>query len=233
MNMENKTKLDCVGFILDGNRRWARNKDLPTLEGHSKGLQGFQGVIKLVHKEGIPHMVAYMFSTENWNRSDEEVEYLMTLFRSTLAETLKDIRAGDKKIRIRVIGQTERLPKDLQTQIQEIEGGWEEPETPDLTVWAAISYGGRAEIVDAVNRCVKKGEQVNEETFSEQLWTAGMPDPDIIVRTSGEYRLSNFLLWQAAYSELLFVNTPWPDFGEEEFQSMLEEYAARKRRKGK
>lgn len=220
----------CVGFIMDGNRRWAKEKGLQTLEGHHAGYARVKEMIDAVHKAHIPHMVCYAFSTENWNRSEEEVNYLMQLLTKGIQELKDEYRNRPEKVNIRIIGERARLPQNLRNEIEEIEKAHHAE--PELTVWIALSYGGRAEIVDAVNRAIEKGEPVNEESFSKFLWTAGMPDPDLIIRTSGEYRISNFLLWQSAYSELFFVDAYWPDFGETEFQSILEQYGKRKRRKG-
>jgi len=220
----------CVGFIMDGNRRWARARGLQTLEGHQKGYEALKNIITAVHGAHIPHMVCYAFSTENWKRTEDEVSYLMNLLEYALREIDEMLKEDGRKINLRVIGERSRLPESLQREIEQIEqGGYEHPE---LTVWVALSYGSRAEIVDAVNRAVAVGESVTEESFEKLLWTNGMPDPDIIIRTSGELRLSNFLMWQSAYSELFFTETLWPDFGKAELESILEQYATRKRRKG-
>lgn len=231
MNTTQEKKPECAAFIMDGNRRWAKAQNLPTLEGHKRGYEVMQELVGVVHKEHIPHMICYAFSTENWNRSDEEVSYLMDLMRQGIEKMKADFSDDERKVNFKIVGEKQKLPKDLQKAIQELES--KDHRNPELTVWVAISYGGRAEIVAAVNKCIEKGEEIDEEKFVDQLWTNGMPDPDIIIRTSGEYRLSNFLLWQAAYSELFFTKTLWPDFGEGEFQSMLKEYGKRKRRKGK
>ncbi len=228
--MEETHTPSCVGFIMDGNRRWAKERGLPTLEGHTRGYESIKNIVEVVHRAGISHMICYAFSTENWKRTEEEVSYLMALLERALAELRAEFSAREDKINIRVIGEKSRLPDTLQKEISIAEST--RHENPSLTVWIALSYGGRAEIVDAVNRVIEKGEKVTEETFADFLWTAGMPDPDIIVRTSGEHRISNFLLWQSAYSELFFVDTYWPDFGESEFKSILEAYGNRKRRKG-
>lgn len=220
----------CVGFIMDGNRRWARERGLPTLEGHARGYERVKDMMRAVYAAGIPHMVCYAFSTENWNRSAEEVSYLMALMTQGLRELKNEYKDRKERVNFRVIGERARLPEVLQKEVQHMEQQGQAD--PELTVWLAISYGGRAEIVEAVNRALLRGENVTEETFAPLLWTAGMPDPDLIIRTSGEERLSNFLLWQSAYSELFFVDAYWPDFGEIEFKSILEEYGNRIRRKG-
>jgi len=228
--MKNNQSVQCVGFIMDGNRRWAKAKGLPTLEGHARGYGSLKEIMRMVHTAGIPHMVCYAFSTENWKRTEEEVGYLMKLLHHALRELPELIAKEGKKINVRVIGEQHVLPKELQEAIIEVES--KNYTDPELTVWIAVSYGGRVEIVDAVNRAIAQGVPVTEESFEKLLWTHGMPDPDIIIRTSGEKRISNFLLWQSAYSEFFFIDTLWPDFGETEFQSILEDYANRERRKG-
>jgi len=228
--MDNVNNIGCVGFIMDGNRRWAKERGLPTLEGHTQGYTAMRSMVDAVYKQGIPHMVCYAFSTENWNRTEAEVSHLMTLLEKGLKNIRAEYAQSKEKINVRIIGEKSALPESLQTEITEIEAI--NHENPELTVWIALSYGGRAEIVDAVNHAIENGVKVTEETFSEYLWTNGMPDPDIIIRTSGEHRISNFLLWQSAYSEFFFTETYWPDFGETEFQSILEAYGTRKRRKG-
>ena len=228
--MEAVQKISCVGFIMDGNRRWAKRQGLETFSGHAQGYEVLRKMIPAVIRAEIPHMVCYAFSTENWNRSDEEVNYLMILLERAVTELVVEIERTTKKINVRVVGQLNRLPQSLQDAIVRTEA--KNTEESDITVWVALSYGGRAEIVAAVNTAVERGENVTEESFEKLLWTSGMPDPDLIIRTSGEYRMSNFLLWQSAYSELFFTETFWPDFGETEFQSILEEYERRKRRHG-
>lgn len=228
--MEESKLPACVGFIMDGNRRWAKNRGLPSIEGHRVGHETFRTIVNCVYELLIPHVVCYAFSTENWHRTKEEVGYLMELLAYALRTFSEDIRRDGKRINLHIIGERAQLPASLQEEIRVTEAlNTHEPQT---TVWIALAYGGRAEIVAAVNRAVETGIQVTEETFSELLYTKGMPDPDLIIRTSGEERLSNFLLWQSAYSELFFVETPWPDFGETEFKGILEQYANRHRRKG-
>jgi undecaprenyl diphosphate synthase len=217
----------CVGFIMDGNRRWAEQRGLKAHEGHLHGYNTFKDIVRAVHSMQIPHMVCYAFSTENWKRDPREVSFLMRLMQSALEVFREDHVAG---VNYRIIGQRERLPVVLQHGIEQLEKA--NCANPSLTVWIALSYGGRAEIVDAVQRAVAQGVSVSEESFASLLWTDGMPDPDLIIRTSGEQRISNFLLWQSAYSEYVFTDTLWPDFGEREFQSIVEAYGKRKRRKG-
>lgn len=219
----------CVGFIMDGNRRWAKKQNLPTLQGHAAGYETLKKIIAAVHTARIPHMVCYAFSTENWKRTEEEVGYLMKLIERAYEEITKQVQADGKNVALRVIGEIDRLPESIQSLIAKTK---EKSKEAELTVWIAFSYGGRAEIINAVNAAVKEGKEVDEKSFEKLLWTYGMPDPDFIIRTSGEKRLSNFLPWQSVYSEFFFTDTLWPDFGETEFQSILDEYEKRERRVG-
>jgi len=219
----------CIGLIIDGNRRWAKNKGLATLEGHRKGAEILVDTARLVRDRGIKHMVVYAFSTENWNRSEEEVSYLMDLIKEQVTKQLSEL--GKENIRIRVIGQRDRLSPDV---IAAIEKSEKESEGMDgMTLWVCLSYGGRAEILEAVKAVSEEGGEVTEDNFKKYFWSAEMPDPDIIIRTGGEKRLSNFLLWQVAYAELFFVDTMWPDFSEKILDEILEEYSERDRRHGK
>ncbi len=227
-NMSRKVP-KCVGLILDGNRRWARNKGLSTIAGHKKGFDNFLHIAKHVNKRNIEHLVVYAFSTENWNRAELEVAGLMKLFITALADIER--RLHGKSIIVHIVGEKERLPRDLQEKINILES--KTGHGTGLHVWICLSYGGRAEIVDAVQHLCNSGEVVTEENLKKHMWTANMPDPEIIVRTGGDKRLSNFLLWQCAYSELFFTDTYWPDFTTEEFDSIVQEYTTRESRKGK
>lgn len=223
-------QVTCIGIILDGNRRWAKAKGLPTLEGHRVGMRGtLKSTIRAVRNRGIPHMAAFMLSTENWNRSAEEVSYLMDLFREGIKNEFREL--GDEGVRFRFVGQRQRFSKGIQQMMSEVES--ETAHNTALTFWACLSYGGRAEIVEAAQALQASGEAVTEESFEKHLWSAGMPDPDIIIRTSGEKRLSGFLTWKGVYSELFFIDTHWPDFDEATLDSILAEYAERERRMGK
>lgn len=228
--MEPQTPIQCVGVIMDGNRRWAKKQNLSTFEGHRHGYEAFLTIVDVAYRNDIPHLVCYAFSTENWKRAEEEVGFIMKLGHFALRRFAHDVQRGDRKINLRVFGELHLLPQNLQKEITEIEA--RNTAEPHLTLWVALSYGGRTEIVDAVNRAVAEGSSVSEASLGEFLMTRGMPDPDLIIRTSGEQRLSNFLLWQSAYSELFFTDTLWPDFGEAEFQGILEQYGKRERRKG-
>jgi len=213
---------------MDGNRRWATERGLPTLDGHTRGLERFIESVGWVRECGIPHAVYYAFSTENWRRSQEEVAYLLHLFSTNIHVLLGNLDAH--KVRWRVIGRREDFPADLVAVVEELEQA--SKHYTETTVWIGLSYGGRAEIVTAVNAAIKKGELVDETSFAQYLWTTTMPDPDLIIRTGGEQRLSNFLPWQGVYSELCFTTTEWPAFTKAEFLRMLEAYAKRTRRIG-
>ena len=220
--------VQCIGLILDGNRRWAREKNFHTLEGHAKGFDLIKDTARWVRGRGIPHMVFYGFSTENWGRAKEEVSYLMDLFRKLINETAEELHK--EGVRIRFAGQRERFEGDLREGMDRIEDMTKD--NTRLTVWACLSYGGRAEIVQAAQKAAAEGA-ITEESLEKYLWTAGMPDPDIIVRTSGEQRLSGFLTWQGVYSELFFIKPHWPDFSESMLDEILAEYRERERRHGK
>tara|TARA_B100000508_G_scaffold115625_1_gene94762 strand:- start:607 stop:1263 length:657 start_codon:yes stop_codon:yes gene_type:complete len=218
---------------MDGNRRWAKDQGRPTLEGHRKGAETFTEIARAIRDAHTPHAVFYAFSTENWHRSEEEVAYLMDLFEEFLDRADKELKDNDeKKVHIKVVGRTDDFPAHLQKRIAELEEKDAEIEA-DTTIWVALSYGGRAEIVAAVNHAITKGEAVDEESFNNLLWSGDMPDPDIIIRTSGEQRLSNFMTWKSVYSELFFTDTKWPAFTKEELYSILDSYNERQRRKGK
>ncbi len=219
----------CVGFIMDGNRRWATEQGLATFAGHSAGYDNFFTIARAVRELGIKHSVFYAFSTENWHRTKEEVGYLLGLFEKLLAEYAA--RLKEEQVRVRIIGRRGDFAPELQQQMSDLEHD-SERFIDNGTVWIALSYGGRAEIIQAVNAAVAAGTLVDEDSFSELLWTAGMPDPDIIIRTSGEQRVSNFLPWQSVYSEFFFTPTYWPAFTKEEFTRIVAQYAERKRRKG-
>ncbi|OGF64259.1 di-trans,poly-cis-decaprenylcistransferase [Candidatus Giovannonibacteria bacterium RIFCSPHIGHO2_01_FULL_45_24] len=218
----------CVGIILDGNRRWAKERGLPFFEGHRQGLNNVEPIALAARDMGIKHLALYAFSTENWERPEEEVSMLMSLFE-TMAKD-KASRLAKEGARVRFVGQLRRFSENLQKLMRETEE--KSPADPKITIWILLSYGGRADIAQAAGALAKKGEAVSEESLARNLWTAGMPDPDIIIRTGGEQRLSNFLLWQAAYSELFFPKTFWPEFTKEEFENIVNEYKKRERRNG-
>lgn len=227
-----KTIPNSLGIIVDGNRRWAKERGLPTLEGHRRGFEKLQDLIDWAHEAGIKDVVAYVFSTENWHRAPEEVSYLMDLFRQQVRNVSEKFKK--KNYRLKVIGVISKLAPDLQNLIHEaIE---KTQNNTGLTVTLALSYGGRDEIVDAVNKILKdenKPHEITPEVFEKYLWSSEIPDLDMIVRTSGEHRLSNFMTWKSVYSELFFPEEKFPGMTKELFQKLLEEYSSRQRRFGK
>ncbi len=232
-----ETKLPrTIGFIMDGNRRFAKEAGLPTLEGHRRGGQVLFDSMEYFSRAGVEHLVYFAFSTENWNRESSEVEYLMQLFGDYLKEIKQKISsrtADEPAIRIRFIGQRDDFSGELQAAMDDLEISSDAYGDATTTVWIALSYGGRTEIIEAVNVAIGGGKAVDEKAFEKLLWTAALPDPDIIVRTSGEMRLSNFLTWRSVYSELYFIKKHWPALTEADFKDILEEYATRERRHGR
>ncbi|MFA4998558.1 MAG: polyprenyl diphosphate synthase [Candidatus Paceibacterota bacterium] len=218
-----------LGIILDGNRRWAREKGLPALEGHRRGMEVTKKVVKWCKDKGIKILTLFVFSTENWKRTKKEVDFLMNLLEQAFSK--KGVEEINKEgIRIKIIGQKEKLSSPLQKKIKEIEEMTKNNKKMILNF--ALSYGGRAEIIDAVKNIVKKGispDKINEEVMKENLWTS---DVDLIIRTGKEQRISNFLIWQAAYSELYFPQKYWPEFTEKDLGEALKEYSRRQRRFG-
>lgn len=230
--METLSTPRCIGFIMDGNRRWAKAHNLPTLEGHRKGGEVLLNTIRYVRDREIPHAVFYAFSTENWKRSEAEVADLMKVFlwgADTIVKSLLSENTAEHTVQFRFIGDVDRFPKDVSDRLRALEQAYPHATT---TIWIAVSYGGRAEIVSAVNQAVTTGTSVTEESFPSLLMTAGMPDPDMIVRTGGAERLSNFLPWQSVYSELLFIDTLWPAIDTDALDRIFEEYARRIRNFG-
>ncbi|HVV38750.1 MAG TPA: polyprenyl diphosphate synthase [Candidatus Paceibacterota bacterium] len=226
--MQEQKSPTCIGIILDGNRRWASAHNVPALQGHTEGLNNLERTVRWVREAGVQHLVVYAFSTENWSRSQEEVSHLMGLILQAAKEQMH--RLIEEKVRVRFIGQRDRLSPEVRAAIEQME---EESMRGDFTLWVCLSYGGRAEIVEAARAMQKSGEEITEESLRHNFWSTEMPDPDIIIRTGSAERLSNFLLWQAAYAELFFTDTLWPDFSEAELGRILQEYATRERRHGK
>lgn len=215
---------------MDGNRRWAKERGLPTFDGHKKGLEKLYELAEWMEGTEIEEVTLYAFSTENWNRAPEEVGYLMELLERAFKKELS--RFVEKGVRLRFIGSRERAPAHLQGILNEAEEKTRAGEKGTLVI--AFSYGGRAEILAAVNQLLKEGKAaVDEAGFKEMMWSAGLLDPDLIIRTGGEQRLSNFLPWQSVYSELFFTDTKWPDFTKEEFNRILANFRERERRHGK
>ncbi len=228
----NESSPQCIGFIMDGNRRWAKSRNLPTLEGHRRGADVFFDTLRFVRDAEIPNAVFYAFSSENWNRSKQEVEYLMNLFIERIDsfnETLEN-KEAKKKIRVRFIGDLEKFPDKLQAKIKKVET--DTSIYTDTTIWIALSYGGRAEIISGVNSAVQNHTIVDEHSFRSLLWSGEMPDTDVIVRTGGEKRLSNFMTWHSVYSELIFIDTLWPDVTKVVLEQVVADYKTRKRNFG-
>jgi len=219
-----------LGIIIDGNRRWAKERGLPALEGHRRGLERLKELIDWSKERGIKILTLFVFSTENWKRSKVEVNYLMRLLGQALSK--KNIqKIHQEGIKIRVIGQRERLPEPLQKTIKDVEELTKN--NKGMVLNFALSYGGRSEIVEAIKNVIKKKiplEKITEEVISQNLWTS---DVDLIIRTGKEQRISNFLIWQAAYSELYFCPKYWPEFSEKDLDKALEDYAQRQRKFGK
>ena len=224
-----------IGIIMDGNRRWAKNKKIPVELGHQAGARVVGKVIRHCKKLGIPYLTFYTLSTENWKRPQREIDALLNLLRQYL-ENLEDYR--QENARLRVLGDTSPFPWKLRETIRKAQE--ESRDNNAVTVNLALNYGGRAEILYGVKRLVQEcaegkinPEYLTEEDLSRRLYTAGEPDPDIIIRPGGEQRLSNFLLWQSAYSELVFLDVLWPDFTPEHLNYALCQYARRDRREGR
>jgi len=219
-----------VAFIMDGNRRWAKDRHLPLAAGHTKGYQIIEPLIISGHKKGITHMTFWAFSTENWNREQKEVTILLQIFRQLFGEGIVN-RLHKNQVKIHVLGEIDTFPPDIAKRLYEMIE--KTKNNTGMTVNVGLNYGGRAEILRAVNSLLtEKKETVDEQTFASYLYTKEQPDPDLIIRTSGEERLSGFLPWQSVYSELYFSKVYWPDFTEKEFEKALEEFANRKRRFG-
>ena len=224
-----------IGIIMDGNGRWAKKRGLPRSAGHKVGAETFRKITKYCSKIGVRYLTVYAFSTENWKRPMEEVSFLMNLFEQYLNEALRDFQ--DENIRIKFLGDKSGFSPNLQKLINEVEQT--SSSKTGMTLNIAMNYGGRDELVKAVKEIsadVKSGvldvEKINADVISERLYTAGQPEPDLIIRPSGEFRLSNFLLWQGAYSELVFMNVLWPDFSEKDLDLAIDEYSNRNRRFG-
>ncbi len=220
-----------VAIIMDGNGRWARKRNLPRVAGHRAGTENLRRILEACVRNNIKILTLYAFSTENWNRPADEVSGLMRLLETVIDRELADL---DKNgVQIRHIGRLDRIPATLQHKIRVAMDRTRHNDRLILNV--ALNYGGRAEIVDAVKAMLAEGlhpEYIDEQTIGRYLYTCGLPDPDLIIRTSGEYRTSNFLIWQSAYSEYYVTDTYWPDFDENELKKAIDHYARRERRFG-
>jgi undecaprenyl diphosphate synthase len=220
-----------VAVIMDGNGRWADARGLSRAEGHRAGTKALRRTVEAAIERGIESLTVYAFSTENWMRPADEVDDLMEIFGETIQRELPDL--AKQGVRARFIGRRDRAPEWLQEAMANLEA--ETAGNNRLNLWIAFDYGGRAEIVEAVKRVLANGADaagLDEDAFARYLYAPDLPDPDLLIRTSGELRISNFLLWQLAYAELVFVDTLWPDFGEEHLQEALDAYAGRRRRFG-
>ena len=224
-----------VAIIMDGNGRWAAQRNLPRVEGHRRGAESVREVLRCASKLGIRHLTLYAFSIENWNRPKEEVETLMKFLARYLKTEQQEMNQNN--VRLRAIGQLDRLPGFVREQLDATIASLDQ--NTGTTLNLALSYGARTELVDAARAIAakaKSGEMapadIDEQTLSDHLYTAGMPDPDLLIRTSGEMRVSNFMLWQLAYTELYITRVLWPDFGREDFFEAILDYQNRDRRFG-
>ena len=224
-----------VAIIMDGNGRWAKSRGLPRVEGHRRGVEAVRGVVEAAAENGVQYLTLFGFSSENWQRPPTEVRDLMGLLRLYLRSEIAELHR--KGVRLRIIGDRERLAKDITNLIDSAEARTRDNTRLNLQV--ALSYGGRSEIVWAARRIAEEclsgastPESITEDSFHRHLLTASIPDPDLLIRTSGEQRISNFLLWQCAYAELVFTDRLWPDFGVDDFLQAIEEFRRRERRYG-
>lgn len=225
-----------VAVIMDGNGRWAKLQGLPRIMGHKRGVDALKDLLRCCKDWGIKALTAYAFSTENWKRPQEEVEFLMSLFQRVLRQELREM--VEENVQIQFVGNLQALPKALQEEISRSMAETKDNQSIKFTV--ATNYGGRQEILQAcraiaqkVQEGILKPDEISEELFESHLYTAGIADPDLLIRTSGEMRLSNFLLWQMAYGEIYITDTLWPDFDRKEFHRALYAYQQRERRFGK
>jgi undecaprenyl diphosphate synthase len=220
-----------VAIIMDGNSRWAASKGLPVEAGHREGTRALRRTVEAAIDLDIRSLAVYAFSTENWLRPPSEVDSLMEIFGETIRRELPDL--AEQGVRSRFIGRRDRVSPDLLRQMEELED--ETAERDRLQLWIAFDYGGRAELAEAARRVVASGltaEEIDEDVFAAHLYAPEMPEPDLLIRTSGELRISNFLLWQLAYAELVFSDKWWPDFDEVDLRAAVSQYAGRRRRFG-
>jgi undecaprenyl diphosphate synthase len=220
-----------VAIILDGNGRWAKRRGLPTAAGHRAGARAVRRVVEAAIDLGIHDLSVFAFSTENWSRPQDEVDALMEIFAETIERELPDL--AEQGVRVRFIGRRDRAPEALRARMHAMEDRTEL--NARLNLWVAFDYGGRAELVQATRRIVESGvdpAEIDENVFAANLYAPELPDPDLFIRTSGELRVSNFLLWQLAYAELVFVDKLWPDFDERDLRAALADYASRRRNFG-
>lgn len=226
-----ETDLKHIAIIMDGNRRWAKERFLPSAMGHKEGVNALKRTLSACNDYGIKYLTVYAFSTENWNRSKDEVEFLMKLLFQTLKDEILDLNKNE--IKVKFIGDLSALSESLQNLLYETENDTKDNQGVNLQV--AFNYGSKNEIVNAVKKIVKDGikvEDINEDLISSYLYTANIPDPDLLIRTGGEMRISNFLTYQSAYSEILVLEKYWPQFDEDELANAVIEFKRRNRRFG-
>ena len=233
INIENMP--EHVAIIMDGNRRWARREGLDVPSGHREGAENLRRIARYANKIGIKHLTVFAFSTENWNRSEVEIKALMFLFRKFLDDAIADI--DNNNIKINIIGSKNRLANDILDKIEKLTE--KTKNNTGMVLNVALNYGGRYDITSAVKKIAQKAvdneisiDEIDEKLISDNLLTAGQPDPDLLIRTSGEERISNFLIWQIAYSELYFTDKYWPEFSDNDLIEALQEYQHRNRRFG-
>ncbi len=220
-----------VAIIMDGNRRWAEGRGLSVADGHREGTRALRRTVEAAIDRGVGSLAVYGFSTENWTRPADEVATLMEILGETIDRELPDL--AEQGVRTRFLGRRDRVPGDLPARMEELERATAERDV--LQLWIAFDYGGRAEIVEATRRLIEDGvapADVDEQALAARLYAPDLPDPDLVIRASGEKRLSNFMLWQSAYAELVFTDTLWPDFGAADLTAALDEFAQRQRRFG-
>jgi undecaprenyl diphosphate synthase len=220
-----------VAIIMDGNSRWAADQGLTVAEGHRAGTRALRRTVEAAIDLGIESLTVYAFSTENWLRPPAEVDALMEIFGETIERELPDL--AEQGVRTRFLGRRDRVSPELQERMEDLEA--KTAHRDRLNLWIAFDYGGRAEIAEAARRMVEAGigaDEIDEQVLPRFLYAPELPDPDLLIRTSGELRISNFLLWQLAYSELVFTERRWPEFGEDDLRAAVVEYAARQRRFG-
>lgn len=226
------TNLKHIAVIMDGNRRWAKEKHLPSAVGHKKGVDSLRNTLRLCDRVGIKYLTVYAFSTENWKRSEQEVKFLMELVVETLSNELDEM--DRENVQIHFIGNTDKLSEKVKRVIQNAQE--KTKNNSGVVLQIAFNYGARAEIVYAVQEIIKSGikyDKIDEELISKYLYTKNVPDPDILIRTGGEQRISNYLLWQIAYSEIIIRDEFWPDFDKTIFYECIDEFGKRQRRYGK
>jgi len=230
------TNIKHIAIIMDGNRRWAGSKNLPSIAGHNEGVKALKKTVQAAIDFGIKHLTVYAFSTENWGRKKEEVDFLMFLIKETIKNEMDEL--NEKGVKIKIIGDLKPLNNDLKGILSDAENLTANNKVLNLQI--AINYGSRNEIINAVKNIVSAAklgdlnlENINEELISSHLYTSNLPDPDLLIRTGGEQRISNYLLWQLAYTELYITEAFWPEFGENELAKAVTEFSARQRRFGK